>query len=189
MIFNKYAIIAIAAVLCILAFVILLRSAKHRKQKKADKEQMTQYMREEALNRAISNSMSRKYDTEPQRPIDIQYDSKPTKLPKGSKVLRLVETCKGSSVMRQYLVNTNEKAFIGEQDGHAAVFSHRTQGNRVFCEFFFIKDEIYARNSGTEGRLIRNNKSTVLVSSGILIHTGDIIETPYGSYLTEIIQS
>lgn len=177
------------AVLCLVLLLVFLRVSRKRKQKKMDREQMDQYIREETLDQALANRSHRGGNADPQQPIDIQYDTKQRKIPKGAKALRLIETCKDSSITRQYLFLADERVFIGAQDGRGAVFSARTRGNPVFCEFFSLKGEIYARNSGSESRLIRGKRSTVLVPSGLRIHSGDVIETPYGSYLTEIIQN
>lgn len=182
-------LILVATLIAILTVVVLIHTGKARKRKKIDKEQMFQYMREETLNQALSNPQHHASASTPERPMEIQYDTNPQKIPKGSKALRLVETQKDSTVTRQYLFRMNEKVFIGVQDGHNAIFHHRTAGMTMYCEFFSVEGEIYARNSGTTSRLIRGKKSTILVPSGIQLLSGDVIETPYGSYTAEIIQN
>lgn len=173
---------------CIAAFGLLLHIMLQRKRRKADKEQMGQYMREEALNQALANHQHHASGSEPQQPVDILYGTDLKDIPKGAKILRLTEACKDSTVTRQYLFRVEKKVFIGSQDGRGAVLHQRTVGSKIFCELFSLKEEIYARHSGTEARLVRGKKSTVLVSSGIQLRSGDVIETPCGSYQIEIIQ-
>lgn len=178
--------------IAVIAFIIsasIIHILKKTKQKKTVKEQLSHYMREEALNEALSNKQHRNGNTEPERPMDIQYSQEQMELPKGMKAMRLIETCRDSAITRQYLFSIDEKAFIGVHDGRGAVFSRYVAGSQIFCEFFSVNGEVYARNSGEKARLIRGKKSTDLMRTGVRIQSGDVIETPYGSYRAEIFQT
>ncbi len=184
---RKY-ILVIAVVSCITLYFLLSSILKRRRRKKIDQEQITQRVREEALDHALSNRLH-KTDPGPRQPVVIQYGNGHDRLPKGTRALHLTEKCYKSTVTRQYVFGLDNRIYISSQDGRGAVFGQRVGGKPVFCEFFCVDDELYVRGAGQNAVLVRGKKTAMLTPAGICLNSNDIIETPCGRYLTQIIQN
>lgn len=178
-----YIYIVAGCALAVILIIVLICWRRAVAKKKLDQEQMDRKIKEEALDRALSNRRHLGKSPQAQAPMEVHYKSEPRK--GMGTMLRLTE--QAESMTKEYLFQQNETILLGEEYGRAAVFQRKGK-NRVFCELFPYEDGIYVRRSGkAEGRLIRGKKAAPLTGEGIRLRSGDRIETQAGVFLVEFI--
>jgi len=174
------------AILAAVILIILICWRKAACKKKQNQEQVDRIMKENALNRALSNASHQCGQTKPQaqEPLEVHYNSKISQAERGS-ILRLTE--QAESVTKEYLFQRSDVIYIGEEYGRAAVFRERGTG-KLYCELFPYQDNVYIRLcSSAQCRLLRGKQCAPLSSKGICLRSGDRIETQTGVFLVELI--
>lgn len=178
---------SIAAIFAVIVIGLLVFLQKRRSYKKAAKEQLDQHIKEKALDRALQNELHMHKEAREQQPLDIQYVSEAQNVKKGAKALRLTEVRNGKTIVRQYLFQVGEKIYIGQKDNIPTIFTEKMEKTDVYCEFYASGEDCFVRSFNNVSRLIRKNQSVILTSSGIKLHSGDVLETPYCKYQVELI--
>jgi len=175
--------LVVLAVIILIGLICWRRAARKKKQ---DQDQIDRIMKEDALNRALSNSSHQGGQTRPQaqEPLEVRYNSKVSLSERGS-VLRLTE--QAESVTKEYLFHRTDVIYIGEEYGRAAVFREKGTG-KLYCELFPYQNDVYIRLCGrAQCRLLRGKQCTALHAKGICLRSGDRIETQTGVFLVELI--
>jgi len=171
----------------IAAFFLLVFALKRHAKKKANQEQVEQFMREDALNRALENRLHHPETPQAQRPVEVQYSQEKPPRGREGKTFRLTEVCQGRTVVRQYLSQTDKEVFLGAQDGHAGIFPERTEQAEICCMIFPLKGVLYVRALSSGSELVHRKRRTPLHSSGFKLCNGDVISTPYAEYKIEFL--
>lgn len=174
---------AAAAAVLVLVFW-LARRRKASQKAKRDLEKIDRKLKEDALDRALSNQrVTRKGVTnQTQAPAEVHYTSRAAQ--ETGNILRVTE--QAESVTKEYLFQRTEMVFLGEEYGRAAVFCSGT-GNKVYCELFPYQNSVCVR-AAAEGtsRLLRGKQAVPLTSKAVRLRSGDRIETKAGLFLIEL---
>lgn len=182
---NHLLIPAAAAIAAVALAVFLIRWRRTAVKSKQNREQIDRKIKEDALDRALSNGPRQRGKAQSQAPVGIYYNSTPKR--ENGEMLRLTE--QGESVTKEYLFQRTDVIYIGEEYGRSAVFQERGRG-KLHCELFPHDGSVYVRLHGrSEGRLIRGKKTAPLTTTAVRLHSGDRIETKTGIYLVEFISS
>lgn len=180
---KRTILIVAGAVLAAVVLFLLTRWRKAAVRKKQNQEQIDRKLKEDTLDRALSNGPRPNRQSQSQAPVEVHYKSK-TQRESGT-MLRLTE--QAESVTKEYLFQRTDTIYIGEEYGHAAIFQDRT-GQQLCCELFPYEGDVYVRLCGkTEGRLIRGRQTAPLTTKAIRLRSGDRIETRTGVFLVELI--
>lgn len=181
----KTPLIAGVVLLGIILGIVFLLQRRKRVKRKADKEQMDRKMREDALDRALSNRLHHSRSSQPQTPFEIRYHGGQEAAGE-VEMLRLTE--QSESVTKEYLARKENVIFLGEDHGHAAVFYQRDKAHCVDCEIFPNDGAVYVRRcSESGGQLVRGKQKTGLDTKGIKLCSGDVVELRCGTFLIEFI--
>lgn len=171
--------VALAAALIILAVMLRRRAVKLK-----NREQMTKKAQEDALNRAISNSLHRDSGENAAAPLEVHYNTD-THGAKGSRMLSIVAL--EESLTKEYIFGRGDDLFLGDEHGRAAIF-RTPDGHKIFCEIFNRGGDVYACQRGVgRGRLTRGRRHAPLSSEGIRLRSGDIIEGTYGRFRIDLL--
>lgn len=171
------------ALIIVILNALVIRWRKVSAKAKQDREQIDRKMKEDALDRVLSNGPRPKTSVRPQTPAEVHYDGKPQK--KSGSMLRLTE--QAESVRKEYLFQCTAIIYIGEEYGHSAVFENRGTGT-LYCELFPHGDGMYVRLCGkAECRLMRGKQIAPLTLNAIRLRSKDKIETKTGVFLVEFI--
>ncbi|MCI9332988.1 MAG: hypothetical protein HFG05_12615 [Oscillibacter sp.] len=171
------------ALIVVILIGLVIRWRKVSAKMRQDREQIDRKIKEDALDRALSNGPLPKASVRPQAPVEIHYDSKPKK--ESGSMLRLTE--QAESVCKEYLFQCTATIYIGEEYGRAAVFEGRGAGT-LYCELFPHEDGMYVRLCGkAECRLLRGRQIAALTPNAIQLRSKDKIETQTGVFLVEFI--
>jgi len=180
---SSLLILAAAAMAAAVVLVLLIRWRKAAAKAKQDREQIDRKLREDALDRALSNGPRREGAPQSQSPVGVHYNSTPKK--ENGSMLRLTE--QGESVMKEYLFQRTDTIYIGEEYGRPVVFQEQGRGE-LHCELFSHAGSVYVRLHGrSEGRLIRGRQTAPLTTNAVRLRSGDRIETKAGIFLVEFI--
>lgn len=170
-------------VIAIVLLLFLVRWYRANAKTREDREQIDRKLKEDALDRALSNGRYGNRRFQAQTPVEIHYSSHAKK--DKSAMFRLTE--QAESVTKEYLFSRSEMVYIGEEYGRAAVFQQRG-GGILYCELFPHQSDIYVRLCGkAECRLLRGRQTAPLTEKAIRLRTGDRIETQTGVFLVEFI--
>ena len=154
---------SVLLVVAIITLVVVLM--RHHSKRKQEWEQISKKMREDALNKAISNGSHRVVDRQATSPTEVHYNNLVPSSHKGAQILSIVVL--EESLSKEYLFNWSDHLFLGEEHGKSAIF-RQLAGQNVFCEIFNYKNSIYVRQCGNaQGQLIRGKRQTALDSKGI----------------------
>ncbi len=174
-------VVVVIAVAVMLA--LLMRWRRLAGKAKQNREQIDRKLKEDALDRTLSNGFRQEGIPQSQAPIGIHYNSVPKKEP--GAMLRLTE--QGESVTKEYLFQQTDTIYIGEEYGRPAVFQEQGKGE-LHCELFFHTGSVYVRLYGrSDCRLIRGKQTASLTKNAIRLRSGDRIETKTGIFLVEFI--
>lgn len=170
-----------AAAVLLAACVILFYWRKRALRARQNQEQINQKLKEDALDRALSNGA--RQSGAAQAPVEIHYSAN-TQGESGA-MLRLTE--QAESVTKEYLFQRTEVVYVGEEYGRSAVFRKQGQ-NKLHCELFPYQGGTYVRLCGkAECRLIRGKQAARITSKAIQLRNKDKIETRTGIFLVELI--
>lgn len=179
---ERFVAPVIAALLVAGMVGFLIRWRRAASKAKQDKEQIERKLKEDALDRALSNGPRSKIEV--QSPVEIHYTSGSSQKERGS-MLRLTE--QAETVSKEYLFQQSATIYIGEEYGRSAVFQKQGKGT-LYCELFPHQDATYVRLCGRgECRLIRKKQTAPVTSKAIRLRSGDKIETQTGVFLVEFI--
>ena len=179
---ERSAVPVIAALLAAVIVGLLVRWRRTASKAKQDKEQIERKLKEDALDRALSNGPRPKAQV--QAPVGIHYTSGGLQKESES-MLRLTE--QAESVSKEYLFQRASTIYIGEEYGRSAVFQERGRGT-LYCELFPYQDATYVRLCGRgECRLIRKKQTAPVTPKAIRLRSGDRLETRTGVFLVEFI--
>ena len=175
-----YIIIFVIAATILTTLIIVMKSGK---KKKEQRRMAMEKLREEALDRALENTLKANDARDGkglQRPVLVDYaqDEKALKreMPAhGRCMLELTEINELST--RKYLLNPSEVIRIGRQfDVNTIVINNRSLSERQ-CEIFKHGQDLYIRNCqmSVPVRLLRKSDSVIVDERGIKIQSGDCI--------------
>lgn len=172
----------LSAAALLLAGAGLLFWRTRAKRAKLNREQVDRKLKEDALDRALSNGPRR--SPQAQAPVEVRYSAGARR--EGGAMLRLTELAETTS--KEYLFQRGDTLFLGEEYGRAAVFRERGW-NKVDCEIFPYQGEVYVRfcGKGGECRLIRGKQRAYLTDKAVCLRSGDKVETQAGVFLVEFI--
>lgn len=172
---------AIAVLFAVAVCAALLYWRRSTRRAKQDREQIDRKLKEDALDRALSNGARQSGSA--QTPVEVRYSANTQR--ESSSMLRLTE--QAESVTKEYLFQRAEIVYVGEEYGHSAVFRKQGQ-NKLHCELFPYQGGTYVRLCGkAECRLIRGKQTARITSKAIRLRSGDKIETQAGVFLVELI--
>lgn len=173
----------VVGIVIAVAFIFLLRWRKSITKARQDQEQIDRKLKEDALDRALSNGPRRSGTARSQAPVEIHYNSVAKK--ESGSMFRLTELAE--TVTKEYLFSKTDIIYIGEEYGQAAVFQEKGT-NRLYCELFPHGGSVYIRLCGkSEARLIRRKQTAPLSENAIQLCSVDRIETQTGIFLFELI--
>ena len=177
--------IIIASIAIVIFCIGFFSWRRRRAKRKLDKEQMDRKIREDALDRALSNRLHHSRSSEAQTPFEVRYSGERTG-GKDVEMLRLTE--QSESMTKEYLFRMENVIFLGEEHGHAAIFYQRDKAHTIYCEIFPNDGAAYIRACKTAGgQLVRGKKKAGLDTKGIKLCSGDFIEMKCGTFLVEFI--
>lgn len=180
---DRLLIPAAAAITAAVVLILLIRWRRAASKSKQNREQIDRKIKEDALDRALSNKTRRSGPAQSKAPIGVYYNN--TQKTESGRMLRLTE--QGESVTKEYLFQRTDIIYIGEEYGRSAVFQEQGRG-RLHCELFPHDGSVYVRLHGrSECRLIRGKKTAPLTAAAIRLRHGDRIETKTGVFLVEFI--
>jgi len=176
----------IGAVLCVIALCILLIFWRRRNTKRReDKEKIDRKVREDELDRALSNKLHHSRSTQAVTPFEYRYHGR-QEAGREVEMLRLTE--QSESVTKEYLARKDGLLYLGEDLGRAAVFYQKDGSHVIDCEIFPSDGAVYVRRCGTSGvQLVRGRHRTPLNATGIKVASGDLIEIRSGTFLIEFL--
>lgn len=178
---QKYILPAASVLFVAVICVILLCWRKSAMRAKQNQEQVNLKLKEDALDRALSNGA--KQSGAAQIPVGIHYFANTQK--ESGSMIRLTE--QAESVAKEYLFRRTEVIYVGEEYGRPAVFREQGQ-NKLHCELFPYQSGVYVRLCGkAECRLIRGKQAARITSKAIQLRNKDRIETPTSVFLVELI--
>lgn len=180
---DHLVILAIFFAIVLIIIGLLIRWRTVSTKSKQDREQIDRKLKEDALDRALSNALHQDARSQAKTPVEIHYNS--TLQKESDSMLRLTE--QAESVSKEYLFQKNSIIYIGEEYGRSAIFQDRGKGT-LYCELFPHQDGVYVRLCGkAECRLIRGKQTAPLTSTAIRLRSKDKIETRTGVFLVEFI--
>lgn len=179
---NSLAFTAILIAAAFIAAAALIRWRRSVKRAKQNREQIDRKLKEDALDRALSNGP--RQNSQAKAPVEVRYSVRTQA--ESSSMIRL--TALTESTSKEYLFRRTEAVFLGEEYGRPAVFRERGR-NQVDCEIFPHEGALYIHACGKkrDSRLQRGKQKTSLTEKSICLRNGDKIEIHSGTFLVELI--
>lgn len=181
---KQHLLLSIAVIILVTIILIILTQCRKTSVKaRKIREQIDRKLKEDDLDRVLSNGPQKGNKVQAETPVKVHYTSNPYK--KGRSMLRLVD--QAGYIEKEYIFLRTDILYIGEEYGHSVIFREQS-GNQVYCELFPHQDSVYVRLCGkAKCRLIRGKQSVSLTSNAVRLHNGDKIETQAGVFLVELL--
>lgn len=167
--------VGIAAVVLAVVVVLLVLWRRRSKQKKTLAEQLSRKLREEALDRAISNRRNPSAGHSAPDPVGIQYRTTADRKGSGP-LMRLTE--ENLTVRRVYLLDREQRLFLGVREGQTVVKKDYDAHDGILCELYAQQGVQYARALGQGAQLRRGKQLFPLAAGGTPLKTKDRLLLP-----------
>lgn len=174
--------VLIAAGIALLVLLTLCLSMVCKKHNKAreNQRQAARRVREEALDRALSNSIGAVPAAgrgKIRRPFRVDYSQGEKNAKKQNEDVRMYQLTEITELSeRRYMFRRSEQLYIGRQFGSICILPGPGASEQAYCRLFDYQNEIFVRSMGNERILLtRRGKQAVVDNNGLKLHTGDML--------------